>query len=146
MSHRMVNVEDRATKEWGKDIEYDPPKYFLLGFFQLFKPYFSVSGTMGRKQFWSIQLILLIIDLPFILYMIQRYTGWIDLGLTNAWVKFFLTINLCWFLPLLGAEIRRLHDANLSGFWILLKLIPGIGTLIFVYLLLRPTDVKTRYS
>lgn len=143
---RMVHVEDRATKEWGKDIEYDPPKYFLKGFFQLFKPYITLSGTMGRSQFWSIQLIILLIDLPMMLYVIQEMTGWIDFGLSFSAVRFFLVTNVCWLLPLFGAEIRRLHDANLSGWWLLLKLIPGPGTLILVYLLLKKSDPQTRYS
>lgn len=146
MNHQMVNVEDRATKEWGKDIEYEPPKYFLFGFFQLFKPYITLSGTMSRAQFWSIQLIILIFDLPMILYLIQRYTGWMDWGLTTTWVRLFFVTNLCWFLPLFGAEVRRLHDANLSSWWLLLKIIPGPGTLLLVYLLLKKTDPYTRYS
>jgi uncharacterized membrane protein YhaH (DUF805 family) len=146
MHHQMVNVEDRATKEWGKDIEYDPPQYFLLGFFQLFKPYVTLSGTMGRAQFWSIQLIILIIDIPMILFLFQQYTGLFDLGLTTTWVRFFLVTNLCWFLPLLGAEVRRLHDANVSSWWLLLKLFIGPGTLILIYLLLKKTDPNTRYS
>lgn len=146
LSQRMVGVEDRDTRAVGKDIEYDQPKYFLSGFFQLFKPYLNLSGTMKRGQFWSIQLIILILDLPFILYLIQTSTGWIDLGLTTTWVKLFFTLNICWFLPLLGAEVRRLHDANLSSYWILLKLLLGPGTLIFIYLLSLPSDSQTRYS
>jgi uncharacterized membrane protein YhaH (DUF805 family) len=146
LSQRMVNVEDRDTRAVGKDIEYDQPQYFLFGFFQLFKPYLSLSGTMKRGQFWSIQLIIILIDLPFILYLVQTMTMWMDWGLTSTWVKFFLTTNLLWFLPLLGAEVRRLHDANLSSYWILLKLLPGPGTLLFIILLCLPSHPQTKYS
>ncbi|WIB13630.1 DUF805 domain-containing protein [Curtobacterium sp. MCPF17_052] len=45
----------------------------------------------------------------------------------------------------LGA--RRLHDANLSGFWQFLHVLPGIGSLVlFVMFLLPPNAKGTRFD
>ena len=35
-------------------------------------------------------------------------------------------------LPALGVEIRRLHDTNRSGWWILIALIPVIGGIVLI--------------
>ena len=35
-------------------------------------------------------------------------------------------------LPALGVEIRRLHDTNRTGWWILISLIPIIGGIILI--------------
>jgi uncharacterized membrane protein YhaH (DUF805 family) len=40
----------------------------------------------------------------------------------------------------LGA--RRLHDANLSGFWQFLHVLPGLGSLIVYVLCLLPANPK----
>lgn len=40
--------------------------------------------------------------------------------------------NLALFLPGLGLAIRRLHDINKSGWWILLAFIPLIGSIILL--------------
>ncbi len=36
-------------------------------------------------------------------------------------------------LPTLGISVRRLHDINKSGWWILIGLIPVVGWLVLIY-------------
>lgn len=45
-------------------------------------------------------------------------------------------------LPLFAAEVRRLHDTGISGWWLLLSLIPYLGgfiVLILLILLMMPS-------
>ncbi len=40
--------------------------------------------------------------------------------------------SLATLLPALGLEIRRLHDINKSGWWILISLVPFVGGIILL--------------
>lgn len=41
-------------------------------------------------------------------------------------------VGLAFLLPSLGLAVRRLHDINKSGWWILLVFIPVIGAIILL--------------
>lgn len=41
-------------------------------------------------------------------------------------------VGLALFLPTLGASVRRLHDTDRSGFWVLLGLVPFVGVIILI--------------
>jgi uncharacterized membrane protein YhaH (DUF805 family) len=42
-------------------------------------------------------------------------------------------LALALFLPSLGVTIRRLHDHDRSGWWVLLALLPIVGALVLLY-------------
>jgi uncharacterized membrane protein YhaH (DUF805 family) len=42
-------------------------------------------------------------------------------------------LGLALFLPTLGVTIRRLHDHDHSGWWILLALLPIVGALVLLF-------------
>jgi uncharacterized membrane protein YhaH (DUF805 family) len=45
--------------------------------------------------------------------------------------------SLVW---LIGLMVRRLHDMDLSGYWVVLGFVPVLGILFYLYLLLVPSD------
>lgn len=45
--------------------------------------------------------------------------------------------SLATIVPNIAVGVRRLHDTNLSGWWLLLALIPGIGSIAVLILLVR---------
>jgi len=49
-----------------------------------------------------------------------------------------LLAGAAFFLPILSAGVRRLHDSNRSGWWLLIALIPIVGGLIQIVLLALP--------
>ena len=50
-------------------------------------------------------------------------------------------------LPSLGVSIRRLHDLDKSGWWLLLAFLPLIGSLILLYWLIqRGTGRDNRFG
>jgi uncharacterized membrane protein YhaH (DUF805 family) len=52
-------------------------------------------------------------------------------SLTTGYLLLSL-VGLALFLPGLGVTVRRLHDTDRSGFWVLLGLIPFVGAIILI--------------
>jgi uncharacterized membrane protein YhaH (DUF805 family) len=52
------------------------------------------------------------------------------------------------YLALVGLSltIRRLHDSNKTGWWVLISLVPFGGIVILVFTLLEPTPGPNRYQ
>jgi len=48
--------------------------------------------------------------------------------------------SLAVFLPGLAIAVRRLHDTNKTGLWLLVGFIPLIGWLIVLYFLVQPSS------
>lgn len=103
------------------------------------KHYFDFNGRADRKQFWLYQLFYFIAFVCVNLLVIP-------LG-EKAGVVVKLLITLALFLPSLGIIVRRLHDINLRGWWVLLNLVPFLGSLVlFVFWLLPGTEGKNRFN
>ncbi len=100
--------------------------------------YVDFKGRASRKQFWLYVLFFLIVFL--ILSIILNFFG----NLGN--ILYFLA-TLAVILPSLGMAVRRLHDFNLSGWWILIGLVPFIGPLILlVFFVLPGTEGENRFG
>ena len=87
-----------------------------------FNKYFDFETRSSRKEFWYWQLfrILMFLSITFIE----------SLGLSGI---LFIS-NFIFLIPEIAVSIRRLHDINKSGWWILLTLtIIGIIPLIYFY-------------
>jgi len=92
-----------------------------------FKKYGKISGRASRSEFWWFYLFSSIFSTLFS-YQINYF--FINQGkMILSSIFLFLLISL--FLPpLISATIRRLHDINKSGLWLLIILIPYLGFLI----------------
>lgn len=55
-----------------------------------------------------------------------------------AWVQSLF--GLIVFLPSLAVAIRRFHDTDKSGFWVLINLIPVVGWIIYLVMMLKQGD------
>jgi len=49
---------------------------------------------------------------------------------------------LAMIVPMLAVAVRRLHDVDKSGWWILIKLVPLIGALYLLFLLTQPSQAR----
>jgi uncharacterized membrane protein YhaH (DUF805 family) len=88
-------------------------------YLRAFKKYADFKGRDNRPQYWYFFLFNFIVSL--ILSLIAEELASI----------YFLAI----FVPSLAISIRRLHDIGKSGWWILISLIPIIGTIWLIILL-----------
>src|SRR5690606_36352896 len=78
--------------------------------------YRKISGRATRSEYWY---------LVMFFFMILFLTGFVDTILGTYFISaiFFLAM----LPPLISASIRRMHDTNKSGAWLLIVLIPVIG-------------------
>ena len=78
----------------------------------------SPQGRVSRQQYW----LMVLLSLPFVLAAV-----WVNGGFDHVWD----TPGLFFFLPMLWPSlvvtIKRWHDRNKSGWWMLIGLIPIVG-------------------
>lgn len=48
-------------------------------------------------------------------------------------------VSLALLLPTLAVGVRRLHDIGRSGWWMLMSLVPIVGTLVLLYFFVQPS-------
>ena len=102
-----------------------------------FKKYFVFEGRASRSEYWWFQLI---VAPSYIIFEITNSE--------SSPVSFlFLVITLLTLIPAISAGVRRLHDTNKSGFYLLLSFIPFIGGLIVLFFLIaQGTKGKNRFG
>jgi uncharacterized membrane protein YhaH (DUF805 family) len=88
--------------------------------------YFSGQGRVSRKQWW-LYLVLPALVVSIILSAIDANTGRVDpesgIGLfSGIWALVIL-------IPSILFHIKRFHDRDKSGWWVLIGLIPIIGAI-----------------
>jgi uncharacterized membrane protein YhaH (DUF805 family) len=94
-----------------------------------FRNYVNFSGRAVRSEFWYWTLFT---------FVLVGVLGIID-QMLNPGVRMgaFSVLNglvgLALILPSLAVSIRRLHDIDRTGWWVLLGFLPVIGTLVLIY-------------
>lgn len=91
-------------------------------YLKVLKNYAVFSGRARRTEYWMFFLFNAIITI--ILSILQSIAD-IDNVLTGIY-------GLLTILPSLAVGARRLHDSGRSGWWLLLGIIPFIGTIILI--------------
>ena len=81
--------------------------------------YFQFDGRAARSEYWSFFLFSLIV---------LQVAAVLD-AVTGLFI-FYLTAALVLMIPTLSVCVRRFHDFDRSGWWILIILIPFIGSLV----------------
>jgi len=111
--------------------------YYLLAF----KNWNRIEGCSNRKEFWYFILYNFLISLTLSFFMVisEKITilFFIFLGLKIIYTLTVLIISFT-------LNIRRLHDINKSGWWLLIGLIPIIGFIILL-VFFSISSKKNRY-
>ena len=93
-----------------------------------FQKYFDFSSRSIRSEYWWWTLFVFIASI--VLGMIDGLFGLLGpLGLG----PFGALFSIATLVPGLALSVRRLHDVNRSGWWLLLLLVPLIGALIILF-------------
>jgi uncharacterized membrane protein YhaH (DUF805 family) len=90
-----------------------------------FRNYVNFSGRASRPEFWYWVLFAIIVSVVAKVIDLVLFPS-ADVSPINS------LVGLALFLPGLGVSVRRLHDIDRTGWWILLVLIPLIGAIILI--------------
>jgi len=97
------------------------------------KKYVVFSGRARRKEYWYFVLFNILISIG--LSFIDAATGTVNAetgyGLLSS------IYSLAVLIPSLAVLMRRLHDTDRSGWWILIGLIPVIGWIVLLVFLVQ---------
>ena len=107
------------------------------------KKYAVFSGRARRKEYWYFALFSLLIAI--VLAIIEGIVGNLD---AETGVGLFGDIYLLAILiPSIAVAVRRLHDTDRSGWWLLIALIPLIGPIvIFVFMVQDSKPGENQYG
>lgn len=111
--------------------------------FVLTKKYIEFQGRASRSEFfrYNLMISLCLTIISIIMGIIKLITN----DIMTAIVLYILLgiIDLALILPGLAIAVRRLHDTNKSGWYLLINLIPIVGPIWFLILMLTKGDVYT---
>ena len=106
-------------------------------YLEVLKKYAVFSGRARRAEFWYFTLVNIIVAI--VLSIIDGILG------TGSFLGAIYSLGVL--LPGIGVAIRRLHDTDKSGWWLLLGLLPIIGVLILlVFYLQDGTQGPNKYG
>jgi uncharacterized membrane protein YhaH (DUF805 family) len=99
-------------------VTVDLPKAVQLGF----QRYIDFSGRSSRAEYWWWTLFTFVVSI--IAFVVDTVAIGTSL-LQSVW-------SLATFIPSIAIGVRRLHDINRSGWWSLLHLGVGIGSIVLI--------------
>ncbi len=99
------------------------PRTFMGAIHACTVPYVNASGRASRSEFWWFFLVAVLIDLG------------LDGLDTVLHTSIFHYGSFAFVLPLICAQVRRLHDLNRTGWWVLLNitLIPVVLWVLYAW-------------
>lgn len=95
-----------------------------MSFIETIQSWFKFSGRASRREFWSF----------FVIYLVLIFALSVGASLLGSsalvWVPIIAFVALL--VAYLAVAVRRLHDTDHSGWWLLISIIPG-GSLVLLY-------------
>ena len=98
-------------------------------YFNVMRNYLNVDGRARRTEYWMFMLIY--IGMLVVASLLDNLMG---TGILGALV---VLVHL---IPSITVGVRRLHDINRNGWWLLVSLVPLIGWIIAIYFAVKEGD------
>ncbi|HXH22216.1 MAG TPA: DUF805 domain-containing protein [Dehalococcoidia bacterium] len=98
------------------------------------RKYADFSGRARRAEYWMFALINLLISIG--LAIIDTAI----LGIEGSVGVLGSLYGLAVLIPSLAVGVRRLHDTNRSGWWLLIGLIPVLGAIVLIIFFVQDSD------
>lgn len=90
--------------------------------------YVDFSGRARRSEYWWFALFSVLVGI--VTFALDAALGTDFEGSSSGLIT--VIANLALFLPSLAVAVRRLHDTDRSGWWLLIALIPIIGAIVLL--------------
>lgn len=94
------------------------------------KNYADFSGRARRTEYWMFGLVNFAITLVFYVLAFVAHSGF--------FILLVALYGLAVLLPSLAVLVRRLHDIGMSGWWILIGLVPIVGSIVLLVFTVLP--------
>jgi uncharacterized membrane protein YhaH (DUF805 family) len=130
----------------------DAPLYnatIVEAFTRFWQRYATFSGRASRSEYWWMALISLTVAIVTTSIDVVTNGGFAEARATATGVGDLLsyTWGLATIVPTVALGVRRLHDTNRSGNWILLGLVPFVGVIVvLIFYLGRPNPAGVRFD
>ena len=112
-------------------------------YLQALKKYAVFAGRSRRKEYWYFALFNIIagVVLGLMDRLLSTYSPAWNVGLLSG------IYGLAILVPSLAVTVRKLHDIDRTGWWILIGLVPFVGTIVLLVLaLFEGTPGANRYG
>jgi uncharacterized membrane protein YhaH (DUF805 family) len=96
--------------------------------------YATFSGRATRSEYWYFFLFLVIVNIV---------ASVLDSTIFGDMPVLYLIATLALLVPSIAAGVRRLHDTDKAGWWLLVGLIPVIGTIVLIVFFCQRGSVGT---
>jgi uncharacterized membrane protein YhaH (DUF805 family) len=118
----------KQTGEYDCAIRIFEGEITMNWYINAWKKYATFSGRAGRQEYWYFVLFNILAYI--LLSIIAGIIGKIGASLLSLYA-------VAVFLPGLAASVRRLHDTNRSGWWLLISAIPLVGPIVLLVFLVQ---------
>jgi len=105
-------------------------------YLEVLKKYAVFNGRSQRQEYWHFVLFNFIALFLFVFIDIAIGTFNAETGTGIVSTIYMLAV----ILPYFGVGIRRLHDTNRSGWWLLLGIIPILGPIVLIVFFCLDSD------
>lgn len=107
------------------------------------KRYAEFTGRSRRKEYWMFFLLVIVVAL--VIGIVEGVLGLA--GMVGPYGPLSALFLLAILVPSISVGIRRLHDTDRSGWWILIAFVPIVGSLILlVFYVLEGTRGPNQYG
>jgi uncharacterized membrane protein YhaH (DUF805 family) len=112
---------------------------FMHWYLEVLKKYTLFTGRARRSEYWYFVLVNLVLALVLGMVdgVLRRMVGMGPLG---------MLYGLAVLVPSIAVAIRRLHDTDRSGWWVLLGLVPIVGLVLIWFLAQDSMPSTNRYG
>jgi uncharacterized membrane protein YhaH (DUF805 family) len=110
-------------------------------FMAVIKNYAGFSGRAGRREYWMFFLVYILIYIA-----LAVLTAIMPEMLATVFGLATLAFALGLFIPSLAVGVRRLHDTDHSGWWMLIGLIPLAGLYLLYLFIIEGTNGPNRFG
>jgi uncharacterized membrane protein YhaH (DUF805 family) len=100
-------------------------------YLEVLKKYAVFSGRARRKEYWMFFLFNVII--LFVLGFVEGFAG--SPGIVS------MLYSLGVLIPSIAVSVRRLHDTDRSGWWLLIGLVPLIGAIVLLVYMVQDSKL-----
>tara|TARA_B100001093_G_scaffold409838_1_gene398957 strand:- start:1359 stop:2237 length:879 start_codon:yes stop_codon:yes gene_type:complete len=140
-------VEDLSEQEHQQDSEYEEEEpiddteahasayvSFPTAVKLAFKNYFNFSDRSSRSEYWFFVLFVILLEIAsiFLVTILPPDTS----------VIITIVLYILYIIPSISVAVRRLHDIDMRGWWILISVIPIIGWVFLVIMHSREGNIK----